>query len=147
MGRILTKKQQTSKELAKWCAKIALDKIANDILIIELKEIETAPSDYFVLCSCDSDIQMRAIVEEVEQRCKKEGIQKPRVEGYNSSYWILVDFFDIVFHIFHYNARKFYNIERLWGDGNFYKISQTGRLVPIRNKTKFLTESKTLETA
>ncbi len=143
----MTKRQQTSKELAKWCAKIALDKIASDILIIELKEIESAPSDYFVLCSCDSDVQMRAIVEEVEQRCKTEGIQKPRVEGFNSSYWILLDFFDIVFHIFHYNARKFYNIERLWGDGNFYKISQVGRLVPIRNKTKFLTESKSFETA
>jgi len=123
-----------------------MDKIASDIVVIELTEIETAPADYFVLCSCDSDVQMRAIVDEVEQRCKKEGVQKPRVEGITSAYWILLDFFDIVFHIFHYNARKFYNIERLWGDGNFYKLSKDGKLFPVRDKTKFLTEGKILET-
>jgi ribosome-associated protein len=142
----LGKKKQASKELARWCARIAMDKIASDIVVIELTEIETAPADYFVLCSCDSDVQMRAIVDEVEQRCKKEGVQKPRVEGITSAYWILLDFFDIVFHIFHYNARKFYNIERLWGDGNFYKLSKDGKLFPVRDKTKFLTEGKILET-
>lgn len=104
-----------------------------------MTKIEFAPADYFVLCSCDSDVQMRAIVEEIETRCKKDKVPKPRVEGYTSSYWILLDFFDIVFHVFYHQARKFYNIERLWSDGNFYKISdKTGRLVPIKDKTKFL---------
>ncbi|MCX7909168.1 MAG: ribosome silencing factor [Ignavibacteria bacterium] len=130
----------TSKELAKWCAKVALEKIGKDIVIIDLTEIEFAPTDFFVICSCESDVQMRAIVDEVDLRCKKEKMPKPKVEGINSSYWILLDFFDIVFHIFHYQARKFYSIERLWSDGNFYKLSESGRLVPIRNKTKFLYE-------
>jgi hypothetical protein len=58
----------------------------------------------------------------------------------------LLDFFDVVFHIFHYNARKFYNIERLWGDGNFYKLSKDGKLFPVQDKTKFLIEGKILET-
>lgn len=134
----MIQKRLKPKELAKWCAKVAQEKIGKDIVIIDLTAIEFAPTDYFVICSCDSDVQMRAIVEEVETRCKKEGIQKPRIEGITSSYWILLDFFDIVFHIFHYQARKFYNIERLWSDGAFYKLSESGRVVPIRDKSKFL---------
>ncbi|MGB9771586.1 MAG: ribosome silencing factor [Candidatus Kapaibacteriota bacterium] len=136
----MSKKVKTSKDLAKWCAKIAFDKISHDILIIDLTEIETAPSDFFVLCSCDSDVQMRAIVEEVELRCKKEKIPKPRIEGMNSSYWILLDFFEVVFHIFHNQARRFYSLERLWSDGGFYKFSESGRIVAIRDKAKFLIE-------
>lgn len=135
----MNRRKISSKELAKWCAKIAQEKIAKDILIIDLQQIELAPTDYFVICSCDSDVQMRAIVEEIETRCKRDKIAKPRVEGLTSSYWILLDFFDIVFHIFYHQARKFYNIERLWSDGNFYKLSEkTNRLVPIRDKAKFL---------
>ncbi|QLH54758.1 MAG: hypothetical protein CH6_4053 [Candidatus Kapaibacterium sp.] len=140
MGRALKSRNKNSKELAKWCSKVAMDKLAKDIVLIDLTEIETAPADYFVLCSCDSDVQMRAIVEEVELRCKKEKVRKPRIEGYNSSYWILLDFFEVVFHIFYHQARKFYNIERLWSDGNFYKLSESGRMVAVRDKTKLLAE-------
>lgn len=140
-------KISTSKELAKWCAKIAQEKIAKDIVILDLTKIETAPAEFFVLCSCDSDVQMRAIVEEIELRCKKEKVQKPRIEGYNSTYWILLDFFEVVFHIFHYQARKFYNIERLWSDGGIYKFSESGRMVVVRNKAKFLAELEKIEVA
>ncbi|ROL58408.1 ribosome silencing factor [Bacteroidetes/Chlorobi group bacterium Naka2016] len=140
MGRALKSRNKNSKELAKWCSKVAMDKLAKDIVLIDLTEIETAPADYFVLCSCDSDVQMRAIVEEVELRCKREKVRKPRIEGYNSSYWILLDFFEVVFHIFYHQARKFYNIERLWSDGNFYKLSESGRMVAVRDKTKLLAE-------
>ncbi|MEJ5285963.1 MAG: ribosome silencing factor [Bacteroidota bacterium] len=140
MERALKSRNKNSKELAKWCSKVAMDKLAKDIVLIDLTEIETAPADYFVLCSCDSDVQMRAIVEEVELRCKREKVRKPRIEGYNSSYWILLDFFEVVFHIFYHQARKFYNIERLWSDGNFYKLSESGRMVAVRDKTKLLAE-------
>lgn len=129
-----------SKALAKWVALVAQEKLGKDILILDLTSIEFAPADFFVICSCDSDVQMRAIVDEVEIRCKREHLPKPKVEGINSSYWVLLDFFDIVFHIFHHQARKFYNLERLWSDGNFYKLSESGRLVPIRDKSKLFAE-------
>ncbi|MFN3306337.1 MAG: ribosome silencing factor [Candidatus Kapaibacteriota bacterium] len=129
-----------SKALAKWVALVAEEKLGKEILIVDLTSIESAPADFFVICSCDSDVQMRAIVDEIEIRCKKEHLPKPKVEGINSSYWVLLDFFDVVFHIFHHHARKFYNLERLWSDGSFYKLSQSGRLVPVRDKTKLLTE-------
>lgn len=141
----MNNKKNNSRALAKWVAQIALDKIGKDIIIIDLTKIETAPTDFFVICSCDSDVQMRAIAEEIELRCKKERKPKPKVEGINSSYWMLLDFFDIVFHIFHYQARKFYNIERLWSDGSFYKLSESKRLVSIRDKAKFLSELDKIE--
>ncbi len=124
------------KDLAKFCAIVAQEKIAKDIIVIELTSIETAPTDFFVLCSCDSDVQMRAIVDEIIKRCNELNMQKPRTEGLDSTQWILLDFFTVVMHIMHYEARRYYNIERLWGDGEFYKITETGRLYRIKDKTK-----------
>lgn len=144
-GKELSSKILSSKDLAKWCAKVAQEKIAKDIVVLDLTKIETAPAEFFVICSCDSDVQMRAIVEEVELRCKKEKVRKPRIEGYNSTYWILLDFFEVVFHIFHHQARKFYSIERLWSDGGIYKFSESGRLVLVRDKAKFLSELEKTE--
>ncbi|MCX7879906.1 MAG: ribosome silencing factor [Ignavibacteria bacterium] len=130
----------SARNLAKLCAITAVEKIAQAVLIIDLTKIETAPSFYFVICSCDSDVQMRAIVDEMEKKSKEYGYPKPRIEGINSTSWILVDFFDVVVHIMHYEARRFYNLEKLWGDGAFYKIGESGKLTLVRNKTKFLLE-------
>lgn len=130
-----------SKELAKFIANIAIEKNAKNVVVLELTEIDTAPSEYFVFCSCDSDAQMRAIVDEIIQKSKEFSIPKPRIEGLDSKQWVLVDFFDVVLHIMHYETRKFYAIERLWADGNFFKISSsTGKLMKVRDKAKFLSE-------
>lgn len=127
-----------SKQLAKFCAQVAIEKIAKDVLIIDLLEIETAPAEFFVLCSCDSDVQMRAIVDEINEKCKIENISKPRIEGITSKQWILLDFFDVVMHIMYYEARKYYSLERLWKDGSFYKLATNGRLILVKNKNKLL---------
>jgi ribosome-associated protein len=124
--------------LAKLCAQTAIEKIAKDVLIIDLLEIETAPAEFFVLCSCDSDVQMRAIVDEVNEKCRIERIAKPRIEGITSKQWILLDFFDVVMHIMYYEARKYYNLEHLWKDGSFYKLAINGRLTLVKNKNKLL---------
>lgn len=133
-----SKKLKSSKQLAKLCAQTAIEKIAKDVLIIDLLEIETAPAEFFVLCSCDSDVQMRAIVDEVNEKCREENITQPRIEGITSKQWILLDFFDVVMHIMYYEARKYYSLEHLWKDGSFYRLATNGRLTLVKNKNKLL---------
>lgn len=132
---------RNAKDLTRFLAEILIEKLAQNILIIDLSDIETAPANFFVICSCDSDVQMRAIANEVVQKFKEKSLEKPRIEGIESKQWILVDFFDVVLHIMYYETRKFYNLERLWSDGNFYKISlKSNRILKVRNKTKLLSK-------
>lgn len=135
-----SQKLKDSKNLAKLCAQIATEKVAKDVLIIDLIEVEVAPAEFFVLCSCDSDVQMRAIVDAINEGCKQNNIVKPRAEGLGSKQWVLLDFFDVVVHILYYEARKFYNLERLWKDGSFYRLASNGRLTPVKNKSKLFSQ-------
>jgi len=100
--------------------KIALnaadDKKAHDLVALDISEIASF-ADYFVLCTGDSSRQMQAIADEVEQRLKTCGIRPSHVEGYQNAEWILMDYFDLVVHIFSKNARLYYDLERLWRDG------------------------------
>ena len=118
-------KPQTSKGLATFCARIAEDKIAINTLIMNLNHAEGAPCDFFVICTCGSDVQMRAIVDAVEKTCVEVGIKRPKVEGYNSQ-WILLDFFDVVMHIMLRDSRSFYKIEKLWSDASFAELNDKG---------------------
>lgn len=115
-------KPRSSKGLATFCARIAEDKIARDILILNLSKIEVAPSDFFVLCTCDSDVQVSAIVDAIMRQCKNAGISRPRAEGLEGNFWVLLDFFDVVVHIMQKDAREYYKLEKLWGDAQFYKL-------------------------
>ena len=119
-------------------AKICDDKLARDIVIIDLMEAESAPSDFFVLCSCDSHPQVAAIVDEIFRRTREVGIDKPRSEGIEEKEWALIDFFDVVAHVMLAKSREYYRIERLWADGKFYVLSPTGR-------TKKLTQKEIME--
>lgn len=121
-------KPKTTKGLAIFCAKIAVDKIAEDVLILDLTKIESAPTDFFVICSCNSDTQIWALTESINQKCKEFGIEKPKVEGLTGSYWVLLDFFDVVMHIMLPEARNFYQLEKLWGDAKFYALDEEGKI-------------------
>ncbi len=92
-----------------------LDKKAGKLVVLNLGDL-TAMSDYFVLASATSDRQAQALAEAVEEAMKAEGRRPLSVEGYNKATWILLDYGDAVFHIFHEEARRFYGLERLWGD-------------------------------
>ena len=92
-----------------------LDKKAGKLVVLNLGGL-TAMSDYFVLASATSDRQAQALAEAVEEAMKAEGRRPLSVEGYNKATWILLDYGDAVFHIFHEEARRFYGLERLWGD-------------------------------
>lgn len=133
-------KPKTTKGLATFCARVSLEKIAEDILILDLKKIDTAPSDYFVICTCNSDTQMWALTESIVEKCKEFGIDKPKVEGLAGSYWVLLDFFDVVMHIMLPEARNFYQLEKLWGDAKFYCIDDEGKVKAFK-RTKPLSEN------
>ena len=117
-------KPRSIKGLAVFCARTAEDKIAQNTIILDLTKIETAPAEYFVIASCDTDIQMRAIVAELELRCLELGIDKPKVEGFHdSATWVLIDFFDVIMHLMLPTTRSFYQLEKLWGDASFFKVT------------------------
>lgn len=127
-------KPRTSKGLATLCAKIADNKLAEDIVVLDLTKIEVAPAYYFVICSCTTDLQSMAIVEEILKYCKLFKLQPPKIEGIENRIWILLDFFDVVVHIFLPEARHYYNLEKLWGDAIFLKLTTEGQLKPFHKK-------------
>lgn len=92
-----------------------LDKKAEKLVVLNLGGL-TVLSDYFVLASATSDRQAQALADAVEQAMKAEGRRPLSTEGYQRASWILLDYGDAVFHIFHEEARRFYGLDRLWGD-------------------------------
>lgn len=88
-----------------------------DITVMDLRSLSDA-ADYFVLCTGESDPQIRSLCQEVLDRLKSEGERPWHVEGLGTRRWVLVDFVDIVVHIFRPEAREFYALERLWGDAD-----------------------------
>ena len=119
------------KDLALFCSQIADDKIAENIILMNLHDIETAPAEYFVVCTCESDVQMKAIVDEIRRQCTAQEIQKPRIEGLDTAQWVLLDFFDVVMHLLMKDLRNYYKIEKLWGDADLSKIDENGELEEV----------------
>ena len=126
----MTKKTipQSVKAFSAFLARIADDKLAKDIVVMDLQNIEMAPADFFVLCTCESEPQIKAVVDSVNDACVEIGIKRPRVEGYGVSHWVLLDFFDVVVHIMMKDTRALYKIEKLWSDAVFFELSDKGRL-------------------
>jgi ribosome-associated protein len=100
---------------ARLCARIADDKKAADILVLKVRKIFSI-ADYFVICTCESSPQARAIAEEIEHRLKKEGYCHLGTEGREDASWILLDYGSVVVHVFLPETRNYYQIEMLWGD-------------------------------
>jgi len=135
MAKINTPK--TSKQLAIFCAKMSAEKIAEDINVIDLQKIESATTDFFVICSTDSVNQSRAILDTILRQGKKLGLTKPKVEGELNGEWILIDFFDVVIHIMLKSIREYYDIENVWSDSIFYEYNvKTERLNKIEKSKK-----------
>ncbi|MFD1630431.1 ribosome silencing factor [Pseudopedobacter beijingensis] len=93
------------------------EKKGNDIVRLDLRNINSAVADYFIICHAESSAQMRAIADSVEKEVYKASGQDPvHKEGFEHCEWILLDYIDIVVHIFRTDKRSFYGIEDLWGD-------------------------------
>ena len=95
----------------------------NDIDILDLREIDTAVCDYFIICNGNSNTQVNAIVNSIQKIVSKELKDKPwHVEGTDNGEWVLMDYVNIVVHVFQKQIREFYNIEGLWGDAKITSI-------------------------
>jgi len=105
----------TSKNLVKKITGLIFEKKGTDVKSIEIKKVSTL-TDYFVVCSADSDTQVKAIADYIEDKLKDEGIRLWHKEGYRALNWVLLDYVDVVVHVFKKEARLFYNLEKLWGD-------------------------------
>lgn len=104
-----------SFEAAQIAAKAALDKKAENVVILDVRGL-TSYADYFVVASGTSDRQVSAIADAIEEQMKKAGHRTIGVEGYTRGHWVLLDFGDVVAHVFYEEARAFYDIEGLWAD-------------------------------
>ena len=120
-----------ARTLARKIAEEALNKKARDVVIMDLRKLQ-APADYFVVCSADSDTQVKAIAEGIRDGMEQVGISAWHSEGYQSLQWVLLDYVDVVVHVFHKEVRSFYNLERLWGDAHFQVAEDTPEGVKIR---------------
>jgi ribosome-associated protein len=100
---------------------------AEEILAMDLRGIAEF-ADYFILCTGNSDIQVRAIADAVMEHSKANGQRPLNIEGYDQRKWILIDFVDVVVHVMQPDERKFYGLERLWGDAPIHEILDTSVL-------------------
>ncbi|MGD1045863.1 MAG: ribosome silencing factor [Bacteroidota bacterium] len=105
----------TARILAKRIADLMISKKATDVVILDLKKL-TSATDYFVICSADSDTQVKAIADSVQNGTEDFGERVWHQEGYHALRWIVLDYVDVVVHVFHKEERSFYNLDRLWGD-------------------------------
>jgi len=94
---------------------LALERKASDVVVLDLRGISTA-TDYFVIASGTSDVQVKAIADHVRDELKKDSVRPEHLEGLRGGRWVLMDYVDFVVHVFHPQAREFYQLEWLWGD-------------------------------
>ena len=106
----------TAENLAKTCAELASNKKAEEIVVLDLRAISTF-TDFFVICSAASEPQLKAIANEIEMRLKEDRTIRPStIDGFPASQWIVLDYLQVVVHVFHRDKRAFYSLEDLWGD-------------------------------
>lgn len=106
-----------SKELALRIAKIIDNKRGEDIVILQVDHL-TSIADFFIVAHGRNNIQVRAISEEIEDQLASEGIEPRRKEGAQDARWVVIDYANVIVHIFHPEDREYYHIERLWMDGS-----------------------------
>jgi len=137
--------------LARKIAGFAISKKASDILLMDLRKKSSA-TDFFVVCSGDSEPQVKAIADAIRDGMADIGINVWHSEGFHARQWILLDYVDVVVHVFHRELRTFYNLERLWSDAKIHAVQDSGKTVKIlpspkskraRTRTKTSTQKKT----
>lgn len=115
-----------SLELARAAAEAAADKLADEVLALDVSE-QLVITDVFVLASGDSDRQVRAIVDAVEERLRDLGARPVRREGLTEARWVLLDYADVVVHVQQTEDRRYYALERLWKDCPVVELPESVR--------------------
>ena len=104
-----------SAALAEECASLVLEKKGRDVVIMDVATL-TDVARNFVICSCDNDVHVRAVAEHIREQLAERGLRPWRTEGWKGLNWIIMDYVDVVVHIFYRETREFYKLERLWAD-------------------------------
>jgi len=103
------------KRLALTAGKLARDKKANDICILDLRKLSPV-TDYFVICTAEADVHAWALADFVTEKLKEKGVSVQRIEGRGNTGWVVIDYITVIVHIFLASVREHYSLERLWGD-------------------------------
>lgn len=111
----------SSSNIASFISSVALNKKAVDVKILDVSRISPI-TDYFVICSGNSTVQVKAIADEIEDKMAEQGYELKHKEGYRSAAWILLDYGNIIAHVFYQEERDFYGLERLWADADAISI-------------------------
>ncbi|MBS1492354.1 MAG: ribosome silencing factor [Bacteroidetes bacterium] len=122
-----------STALAKKISQLILDKKGEDVKILDIRNL-TNISDYFVIASASSDTQVKAIADHISKETKKIDEKPWHNEGMSNMNWVLLDFVDVVVHIFLTESRKFYNLEGLWADAEVTEVKDEPK--PVRKTSK-----------
>lgn len=110
-----------AEELAQRISQLALEKKGQNIVILDLREL-TDITDFFVIVSGESDIHVKTLVNHIEKQLKEEGVRVWHIEGYQRLNWVLMDYVDVVVHIFRPEIRAFYGLELLWADAKMTRV-------------------------
>jgi ribosome-associated protein len=113
-----------SRELADRIAELAADKLAVDVVVIDLHDV-IGYTDFFVICSGNTERQAKAIHDGIHQGMKQERVLPRRVEGLNEARWILMDYLDVIVHVFTPEARDYYRLEQLWGEAPRHAVASS----------------------
>jgi ribosome-associated protein len=122
-----TKPGVEAREKALAAAEAALEKKAYDLVVLQSEHLSTI-ADYFLIATGRSDVQVQAIARGIEERMVKDGIRPLAVEGLNHAHWVVLDYDDVVIHIFYEPARDFYRLERTWSDARVVKLPEAIRV-------------------
>jgi ribosome-associated protein len=125
-----------SKDFTTVISEMIFSKKGYDVKIVDLRKLATF-ADYFIICSADSDTQVKAIADEIDKKLRDEGIKCWHKEGFMALQWVLLDYVDVVIHIFKKDAREFYNLEKLWGDAEIIEVED-----PMLKPKKEVAEKK-----
>lgn len=113
----------TPRRLARLAGQFALEKKALDVKILDLRKLSSV-CDFFVICSASVDVQAKAIADWITENLQQRGINYWHSEGYRACRWILLDYVDVVVHIFLPQVREFYGLESLWGDAKMEEVTE-----------------------
>lgn len=116
---------ENARELAELAARTAAERKAEDVVVLDVREL-TPVADYFVLASAVSLVHLGALREAVTERLKEAGWRARGTEGRPGARWILLDYGDVVVHLFHHAERDYYDLERLWGDARRFTVAVDG---------------------
>ena len=113
----------SSEQMAELSSQLALSKRAEEVTILDLRGL-TDIADFFVICTGNSDTHIKAITDAILEGMEQREVRPWHVEGYSALNWVLIDYVDIVVHVFQRETREFYKLERLWGDAKLKVVEE-----------------------